>query len=1280
MLAHQDSESSGAQEERGLLDSSSSGSSNQGDLSPPRISGDRISQGKVQNNSGRGRTDDRESRGREIGRQQTERNPSNKPSRSTSLSRYSNFIRRGRSASATLRHQQNQFLLRSLSPHRLLYSHHQEDSANHEPTHHGIPYTAVVRKNSFGSGESSLTTDQQSELSKKPRSKSLIRSAIQHLGISSKKKHDQDFDDTQVTESTANTVEDSQTSSSHTATPQWDPSHSILKDVGQLDIIDSDSEEDGSCATRSEQGHNESRTSLNIEEVDTYKYEQVYNSCEHPLFTTLGDQYEASGDVSDLSFTNRNEQKPKRWASIGAAIGRGRSLSVSRRKIKEENKTNSKPEDDAGIDLSIPSQRSNSLKRHLSKKSVNQPITTQRKLRSASVDAMNRMKTSKKSKTATHRSISVSRMPSKKKAACGVDLSTAPKPEFLPSAVKPRKKKVKCIVCRKRLSKGKCIEHIDLYFCAGSDDQSSCFQCVKCHFGLDQLIGEDDNARLSGCQVISNARGSIVQCGECAKATWMSVAPEMSESSEAVKADEDSIQIEEDAVKDTPRIFTCASCNGDFYDYKGEIQVIGENTYHSACLRRESLKQSGLLSDSLALEINSADEEVTPADAASKLAEKVVVKLSVEVDGRDEREYLSATFFKWLDKNSSLSEIKEAEKVKRMEKFLRNDDSPIDLSLEISYELDAQAFGNPNYSGHFASNGIICNHKYSPRKTSIEIPMDLEVDEDGRISTNLVAELQWVDRFNTISPEHFSSTLTLEPFPFEGNPVKKVMNQMWRYEQHGLYHEFTFSCPFESDFLSWEIAEGDVLDLTECRFDVFIDQSEHESAVEMPQHDPLKVSDSLRMSKLTSSVTSTEGCDWESRAEQLISEVDSLRDFDATRELSHSLPPEKCADRRSSSALSHCPPPSHKEQSLVKLDPDGDEITNVSELLSVARSGGHLGVSLPRIVHVKARKEFEDDDTGLSLIQSNGSCVVAEVSKSGLFSSKLNEGSVVLAINGRPVKSPRQFMRLFKDADDKVNIMASDSPPIPGSVYSVVRKEKGYLPDFERWKSNPEDTTDALGISFEMINGLVRVREVCSDGIFADSRISKGDVCLMVDGVPATNLNTTVRALALARGVIPLLTFSLHNLWSNLLDLMISEEYRRHWRGSECELAVDIKHPFNIHFDSVSGLCFEGTSGTEIMKPDLSKMNTIIERVMNMLIQSIQVCREPSDSRSSRGSSCCRTHSVSVSPNGSVKRRSDVYRRALIKLEEMKSSGKLSMKDYNDAKHALASVAIKSNN
>lgn len=350
----------------------------------------------------------------------------------------------------------------------------------------------------------------------------------------------------------------------------------------------------------------------------------------------------------------------------------------------------------------------------------------------------------------------------------------------------------------------------------------------------------------------------------------------------------------------------------------------------------------------------------------------------------------------------------------------------------------------------------------------------------------------------------------------------------------------------------------------------------------------------------------------------------------------------------------------------------------LSELLSVARSGQHYVVSLPKVVHIKARKESSEDDTGLSLIESNGSSIVAEVSKSGLFSSKLKEGAVVLAINGRPVRNPRHFMRLFKDAESKVTIMASDEPPIPGSIYTVVRKEKDSLPDIELLKSNPNDTADTLGISFEMVNSLVRVRHIDRNGIFANSMISEGDICLMVDGVPATNLNSVVRSLAFARGAISLLTFPLHNLWSNLINLLISDDYRRRWRGSACELTAHGGYPINIHFDSISGLCFEETPGTESMKSDLCHMNTIIERVMDMLVQSIKVCRDPSEQRGSIGSANTRTRSLSVSASGSMKGRSDVYRRALIKLEEMKASGKLSKKDYNDAKHALMNIAIQS--
>jgi len=50
--------------------------------------------------------------------------------------------------------------------------------------------------------------------------------------------------------------------------------------------------------------------------------------------------------------------------------------------------------------------------------------------------------------------------------------------------------------------------------------------------------------------------------------------------------------------------------------------------------------------------------------------------------------------------------------------------------------------------------------------------------------------------------------------------------------------------------------------------------------------------------------------------------------------------------------------------------------------------------------------------------------------------------------------------------------------------------------------------------------------------------------------------------------------------------------------------------------------------------------------------------------------------SLSVSPSGRMKNRSDNYKRALIELDEMRENGKLSAKEYESARRALAQEAI----
>lgn len=704
----------------------------------------------------------------------------------------------------------------------------------------------VIRAESFGSSQqSSLTADER----RKPRSKSLIRSAIKHLRMSSKKRYDQvTRDHENYTQGTGSTI----TASEESSPVQWDPQSSLVISGKQLlEIIDSDSDEDQSCATRSDKGPNDSSTKLNTEGIDTLDYGEVFRSSEHHLFRNTMEYDEEGGDLSNSSTTK--ESKPNRWISIRKAVGRSRSVNVRRRKCKSDNVAKDKQKE----------ERPSTVKN----KSVQQQIISKgSKLRSASVDTKKAMM-----KVNIGRSFSVSRI-SPKKA------------EISPSSTMPQKK-VKCIVCRQRLSRGHCIEHMGLYFCAGLDGPS-CFQCAKCRCSLDHLTSED--ARVNNAQVITNSRGSVVQCGQCSTASFTE--PKQKK--------------------------VCAICYRDFSSYNGEIQVLGEQTYHSACLKRKSMKLTGQSAD---LHLETTDEP-TPGDSAQCLPQKCCVKLSIQDGSMRKREYLAAIFFEWEDKQNDMAKIRENEHSTKMEKFLMNDNSsPVDLSLEIAYSLDPFAFGNPNYSGHLSS-ALGASHKYSPRKTSVTFPVNIEIDDGGKICTDFVAELQWIGLQNPANLEHVSSELTIQPYPYEdSSTVRKCMNQLWRHKYRGIIHEFQFSVPFKSQSLTMEMNEADELDLTNSRFDVYLDIDPTQQQSQIMQDDHMAHNDNR--------ITIPNVPDWESRADELMQEIDTY-DFRAkpSRVASKSLPPNRC--KRGANSV-------HQEQDHVRtLDPDGEEIANVSQCSS----------------------------------------------------------------------------------------------------------------------------------------------------------------------------------------------------------------------------------------------------------------------------------------------------------------------------------------------------------
>ena len=804
---------------------------------------------------------------------------------------------------------------------------------------------------------------------------------------------------------------------------------------------------------------------------------------------------------------------------------------------------------------------------------------------------------------------------------------------------------------------------MEFHFCV------DCFRCAGCRRALGELDAEDPT--LSGAQVISNARGSIVQCGACVMQLGRARTDDSSPISSPAVASSVPTKGEVSTVN------YCALCKSGFTGYKGEVQCIGVNKFHSECLRREkglvsSIGSRSLGSDGISDVVGHitppssiVGDELAPAGAAQNVSEKAIVRITlVDNDGVNESNHLSNVFFVWPNKEDDLAEIEASEQDMKMEKFLRNNGQEVDLSVQVKYQLD------------------MLKHQHNQFLT---LP-HLESDVDGRITDKFQISLHFSGVDTNLSaavPQPSGpALLSIEPFPREKDSAKKVLRATWSYECDGIQHEFRFIAPFNSPYgVAWEIFEGDELDFTSCKLECFIDKMYN---ADMSDRSSSKSTPRQRHRK-SSRTSSGSACDWELRADELLDEMEDDKKVKAPKRASSkeedSNPIDtswKSLDKSGKGSLdkstksidtSTRTSESYSDGGMLILhrksrhvDPDREENDHFSELLSVASSSEAHSITLPTIVHIAVDKK-SDDEIGLSLIEKNGSTVVSEVSKSGLFQSKLAEGCEILSVNGHKVRSPRSFIRMMKDVRGQIFIMASSSPSPPGAKFIVVEKStRGY----------EEEEQD---ISFQKVNGVLRVQSIKETGVFEGADIGEGDLCLSIDGVPAISESVAMRALTRAHGNVALLVFPMANFWKSVVELTIDDKYDRWWKSrSECVLFLDSdsSHPVNLLFDEETGLCtIQDNAGGDV---NVKTMNTIISRVMKVLKESIQsYITAPKKKRDT-------SRSLSVSPSGKLQNRSDVYKRALVKLDEMRESGRLSDADYASAKRALTEVAINTKN
>ncbi|KAL3812153.1 hypothetical protein ACHAXA_001860 [Cyclostephanos tholiformis] len=915
----------------------------------------------------------------------------------------------------------------------------------------------------------------------------------------------------------------------------------------------------------------------------------------------------------------------------------------------------------------------------------------------------------------------------------------------------------KCLVCRRIISSSKreedgCynfVRYMDFYFCSNKDE-STCFQCGSCRRHLSPSSLQDDLDDDDGIRIISNARGSIVQCGQCAR--LLNGGGSVSSSLPSLHACASAI-----AVSSASSVALTAAAVAAHSSLDGVCDVCVENNEKPNDSRRgiqlldESVKSRG--NDSTARGGGGDNYAKVLSKAAKRLAEKVSVKIIhlgsciSNADNDDDADMciktertilLSTLYFTQSEDGNNHS--------KRTVQQSHNGNNPIDErdnsnTTKVVYELDSDVFGNPNYDGYNcsfsqfdninndedhvdASTNPVKPPQPQPRITTVSLPA-LESDEiNGAITPNLYVKLNWVD--DDDDPDHDTTVgecsarndaghmyihperrgpaiLSIESFQSKTitkETVRKVLRQTWEYvdEKENLVYDFTFSVPFKKLYISWEIAKGDELDLSLCLFEVNVRYDPPNSEAEPmdltveaapntttscaiggdvtrdhydedDDNDILtnSVDDNLKGPVTTARVFNDDamrnvrnGDDDDNN--NYICHVSAIDDISTGLNSVGSIAISKDATRnlRPNLSIRGCIP-SVVHTRTKTLDPDRDDNDNISELLSAA-SCINAVILLPLIFCIKIEKKYFDEEIGLSLIEMNGATVVAEVSKSGLFAnSPIKEGCVLLAINGQCLRGPRSVIRIMKDLVGMLAITMSDCPSPPGSRF-VVTKSK--------LKKFGEEMKD---ITFNMSHGLVRVQAVAENGIFSQSQIKDGDICLSIDGIPAVSDGVATRVLGRSHSFVSILIFSLPEFWKRIVDYLVDTKYVRWWqKDSECKLYLKGSDfaPITLSFDAHTGLCSEDNN--EEHDVDLKCMNTIIDRVMKLLMESINAChgrgRPDKERRSGR--------SLSVSASGKITNRSDVYRRALIKLDEMRENGKLSPKDYEAGKHALAQLAI----
>ena len=203
----------------------------------------------------------------------------------------------------------------------------------------------------------------------------------------------------------------------------------------------------------------------------------------------------------------------------------------------------------------------------------------------------------------------------------------------------------------------------------------------------------------------------------------------------------------------------------------------------------------------------------------------------------------------------------------------------------------------------------------------------------------------------------------------------------------------------------------------------------------------------------------------------------------------------------------------------------------------------------PSILTPTVDKLTPTEKVGLAFRKANNVVVIEKVVPGSPADGKaLYPGYECLSINGHRVRSARRAAELVRECEKSLTLVVSNAPRPPGTFYTMISVKNQLEPgrDF------------AQGMHFKSKHGLVKLINIDANSPISVTSMKVGDFILAIDGTVISSVPKAVEAIAKFNkdSMVPLLYFSLQQLYVSLVEKVIGDLWKKEWSNGYKECVV----------------------------------------------------------------------------------------------------------------------------